>query len=116
MPVVDMVAVGSLAVAALALLLSLREHGEAGNERENAGIERQQMLHDKLSYISDMVSETRDGIRELRQLTSAHERELAMVTQRTKSIEGRVKHLEIRMDDMQARDAGDGAGRPVKKP
>ena len=110
MPLDDIATIGSLMVAAIALLLSFREHGETGN----ASIERQQMLSDKRSYISDMVSETRDGMRELRQLTGVHERELAIVKQRTRAVEGRVKHLEIRMDDMQGQGSGDGSGRPVQ--
>ena len=114
MPLDDIATIGSLMVAAIALLLSFREHGETGNERENASIERQQMLSDKLSYISDMVSETRDGMRELRQLTGVHERELAIVKQRTRAVEGRVKHLEIRMDDMQGQGSGDDSGRPIQ--
>lgn len=114
MPLDDITTIGSLAVAAIALLLSFREHGEAGNERENASVERQQMLHDKLSYISDTMSDVRDGIRELRQLTGVHERELAIVKQRTRAVEGRVKHLEIRIDGMQGQGSGGGSGRSVQ--
>lgn len=99
----QIVALVSMLVAAGALVLSMVSKWGDDGQRQDIEVARQQMLNDKLDSISGMVSETRDDVRELRRMIDGHGREIAKLSQDVDGLRGRVKHLEIRMDDMQGR-------------
>lgn len=94
------IALGGMLVALCALVLSLYERDKHGDKLREEDAKRQQELRDRLSHISEMVSETRNDVREMRRLVDDHGRTISAIERDLDSVRGRVKHLEIRVDAM----------------
>lgn len=97
----QLVALVGMATAVITVLMSVWAANRDGDEREQASVAKQQMLCDKLDGIARTVSETRDDVRELRRMIDGHGRDIARLSQDVDGLRSRVKHIEIRVDDMQ---------------
>lgn len=88
----DVIALGSLAVAALTLALSL-VRGTRGDAA------RAQLVDDKLDRISEMGEETRDTVREVDRKLGDHSVRIARLEEQVTTLFGRVERVERTCDD-----------------
>lgn len=88
----DAVAIGSLAVAALTLVISL-VRGTRGDAA------RAQLVDDKLDRISEMGEETRDTVREVDRKLGNHSVRIARLEEQVTTLFGRVERMERNCDD-----------------
>ena len=92
------VALGSLALAAVTIALTIRRDGATDEERHAARVAEQQVMTDKLDSIADMSKETRDTVREMSKQLSEHSRELARIETRIEEHDRRLDAIEDRCD------------------
>ncbi len=94
----QLVALGSLVLAAVTIALTIRRDGATDEERHAARAAEQQLVSDKLDSISDMSRETRDTVREMSRQLADHSRELARIEARMEEHDRRLLAIERRCD------------------
>lgn len=94
----QLVALGSLLLAAVTVALTLRRDSSNADERREARAAEQQVVSDKLDSISEMSRETRDTVREMSKQLTDHGQQLAKVETRIEEHERRISALENRTD------------------
>lgn len=83
----DFISLGSLVVAAIALISALLSRLRDGSARD-------QLLNDKLDRNNEMARETRDTVRDMSRKLDDHGQTLARHTEQLSTLTGRVERLE----------------------